>query len=185
MKEYTVKDLMVPISEYATVSEDASLYEAVLTLEKAQADFNANHYTHRAILVYDKQKQIVGKLSQLDVIRSLEPKYNDMLESSGHSRFGFSRKFMKSLLTQYKLWDMPLADICRKASGIRVSDVMYTPSEGEFVSEEATLNEAVHMLVMGHHQSLLVTRGTEIIGILRLTDVFSAIFHMMKECNIT
>ena len=30
MKSYTVKDLMVPLSEYATVSEDATLYDAVL-----------------------------------------------------------------------------------------------------------------------------------------------------------
>jgi hypothetical protein len=37
---YTVKDLMVPLSEYATVSEDASLYEAVVSLEKAQEEFS-------------------------------------------------------------------------------------------------------------------------------------------------
>ena len=36
MKSYTVKELMVPLSEYATVSEDATLYEAVLSLEEAQ-----------------------------------------------------------------------------------------------------------------------------------------------------
>jgi hypothetical protein len=36
MKSYSVKDLMVPLSEYATVSEDATLYEAVLSLEEAR-----------------------------------------------------------------------------------------------------------------------------------------------------
>jgi hypothetical protein len=35
---------------------------------------------------------------------------------------------------------------------------------------------------MGHHQSLLVTRKEKILGILRLTDVFAAVFHKMKEC---
>jgi hypothetical protein len=35
---------------------------------------------------------------------------------------------------------------------------------------------------MGQHQSLLVTRDKEIVGILRLTDVFAAVFHRMKEC---
>ena len=39
MKSYSVKDLMVPLSEYATVSEDATLYEAVLSLEEAQEKF--------------------------------------------------------------------------------------------------------------------------------------------------
>ena len=39
MKNYCVKDLMVPISEYATVPEEATLYESVLALEKAQETF--------------------------------------------------------------------------------------------------------------------------------------------------
>jgi CBS domain-containing protein len=59
---------------------------------------------------------------------------------------------------------------------------MYTPGEGEYVSENASLGEAIHQLIMGHHQSLLVTRDDKIVGILRLTDVFAAVFHRMKEC---
>ena len=61
---------------------------------------------------------------------------------------------------------------------------MYTPGEGEYVSEEASLEMACHQLVMGHHQSLLVTRGDDIVGILRLTDVFNAIFLAMKKCSL-
>ncbi len=57
MKSYSVKDLMVPLSEYATVSEDATLYEAVLSLERAQENFEDKHtrYRHRAILVLDQE----------------------------------------------------------------------------------------------------------------------------------
>jgi len=32
VKSYLVKDLMVPLSEYATVTEDATLYESVQSL---------------------------------------------------------------------------------------------------------------------------------------------------------
>jgi CBS domain containing-hemolysin-like protein len=88
------------------------------------------------------------------------------------------------MMDQYRLWDTPLSAICQKASGIKVSKIMYSPSEGEYVDENANLDEAIHMLVMGHHQSLLVTGKNEIIGILRLTDVFAAIFHTMKECQV-
>jgi hypothetical protein len=42
---------------------------------------------------------------------------------------------------------------------------------------------AVMQLVTGHHISLLVTREKEIIGILRMTDAFAAVFHTMKECE--
>jgi CBS domain containing-hemolysin-like protein len=185
VKTIAVKDLMVPLEEYATVFEDATLYEAVMALEKAQEEFDHTKYRHRAILIYDKNKKIVGKLSQLDVLRALEPKYGEMGDQKSLSRFGFSPKFLKSMLEQYSLWNEPLSDICRKASKLIVKDFMYTPTEGEYVEESASLNQAIHQLVMGHHQSLLVTRGEGIVGVLRLTDVFSAIFHTIKACEST
>ena len=73
MKQYRVKDLTVPISEYATVPLGSTLAEAVIALEKAQEEYAHTQYSHRAVLVLDKQKQVVGKLSQLDFLRSLEP----------------------------------------------------------------------------------------------------------------
>jgi CBS domain-containing protein len=184
MKSYSVKDLMVPLSEYATVSEGATLYDAVLSLEKAQEKFEDKHtrYSHRAILVLDKDQNVIGKLSQLDVLRALEPKYENMIEGKGTRQFGFSRQFMKSILENYHLFASPLEDICRKAGEQNVKKFMRAPNEGEYISADATLDEAIHLLIMGSHQSLLVTRNESIVGILRLTDVFAAVFHTMKGC---
>jgi len=184
MEDYRVKDIMVPIEEYATVSKDATLYEAVMALEKAQEEFNRSHYAHRAILILDDNKKLVGKLSQLDVLRALEPKYSEMQTNAGLARYGFSKKFIQSMMDQYRLWDRPLTDICQKAADIKVATIMTTPTEGEIIEDDATLGQAIHLLVMGQHQSLLVLKNKEIVGILRLTDVFAAIFHSMKECKL-
>ncbi|CAB1075928.1 hypothetical protein D1AOALGA4SA_3731 [Olavius algarvensis Delta 1 endosymbiont] len=184
MKSYTVKDLMVPLSEYATVSEDATLYEAVLSLEEAQEKFEDKHtrYRHRAILILDKDGQVIGKVSQLDALRAMEPKYQDMIQGEGSQRFGFTKKFMSSMLADYNLFANPLDDICRKAGEKNVKIFMSTLTEGEYISQKATLDIAIHQIIMGHHQSLLVTDDGKIVGILRLTDVFAALFHKMKEC---
>ena len=181
-----IKDLMVPLDEYVTVSQDATLYEAVLALEKAQEELDRTryHYLHRAILVYDEDRKIIGKISQLDILSALEPKYSEMGGSRSLSRAGFSPNFLKTMLEQYSLLDEPLKDVCRKAAGVKVRNFMYTPSEGEYVGEDASLREAIHSFVMGHHQSLLVTRGDDIVGILRLTDVFKLIFQTMKTCEL-
>ncbi len=179
-----VKDLMVPLDEYATVPEDATLYEAVQALMEAQAKFDNLPYKHRAILVYDKKKRIVGKISQLDVVRALEPKYGEMGDIKSLSRFGLSRKFITSILEQNYLWEKPLEDICKKAGSTKVKQFMYTPGEGEYLNEEAFLEQACHQLVMGHHQSLLITRGDDIVGVLRLTDVFHAIYQAMQKCEL-
>jgi CBS domain-containing protein len=184
VKSYLVKDLMVPLSEYATVTEDATLYEAVLALEKAQENFEDKHsrYRHRAILILDKNSHVIGKLSQLDVLKALEPKYQKMMQGKGLQQYGFAKKFEQSILEEFNLFANPLDDICRKAGEQNVKEFMYTPTQGEYVAEDATLDLAIHQLIVGHHQSLLVTRGEKIVGILRLTDVFAAVFHKMKEC---
>ena len=183
MKSINVKDLMVPLSEYATVSEEATLYEAVMALEKAQEEFGktGHPYLHRAILVYDRNRKIVGKVSQHDVLKALEPKYMEMGDMKSLSGYGFSHSFIKSMMSQYSLLDKPLNGITRKAAERKVKNFMYRPGEGEYIEDEASLDAAIHQLVMGQHQSLLVTRGHDIVGILRLTDVFTAVFQAIKS----
>jgi len=175
---------MVPISEYATVPEGATLIEAYLALEKAQTAYDHNKYTHRAILVLNKDNRVIGKVGQLDVLRALEPKNEKFEQFEDIRKFSFSSQFIMSLREQCLIQDEPLADICRKGGLIKVEDLMQTPTPGEFIEEDASLNIAIHELVRGSHMALLVTSGKDIVGILRLTDVFAAIFHTMKECGI-
>ena len=179
-----VKNLMVPLSDYATVSEEATLYEAVIALEKAQATFDQSRYRHRALLVYNNQNQIVGKISQLDILMALEPKYEKLGIAQSFPRFGLSPQFQKTMTEQLRFWDKPMNDICKKAGRIKVKQFMHTPIEGEYVKESASLDEAINRLIMGHHQSLLVTRNEDIVGILRLTDVFMEIVGAIKACML-
>ena len=184
MKTINVKKIMVPIGEYATVDEDATLNEALTALETAQKQQAGEGYKHRAVLVYAKNGDIVGKLSQLDLIMGLERGYAQVEDLKRVSYSGYSRSFLKSLAQKHNLWSGPLKDICRKGVTLKARDIMYRPVEGEFVEADATLDEAIHQLVMGRHQSLLVTENGKIVGILRLTDVFVQICEVMKTCAI-
>ncbi|MBF0303706.1 MAG: CBS domain-containing protein [Desulfamplus sp.] len=184
MKSYKVKELMVSLSKYATVDETATLFEAVLALEKAQATYQGTKYPHRAILVIGANGQVLGKVSQMDVLRALEPKYAEMQETSNLAMYGFSSKFIKSLVNYYNLWDSPLTDLCKKAGEISVTKFMRKPTEGEYIEESASLDEAIHQLVCGYHQSLIVTKDDKITGILRLTDVFDSVCTAMKTCGL-
>jgi len=74
-------------------------------------------------------------------------------------------------------------DICRKAANLRVKEIMHTPTQGEYVAEDATLDEAIHQLIVGNHQSLMVLKNKQIIGVLRLTDVFDHISDTMAACE--
>ena len=182
MRTYTVKELMVPISGYATVPEGSTLFEAILALEKAQDKFDHEKYHHRAILILDKKGRVIGKLSQLGVLRALEPKDEDVEGIDELSQFGFSQELVQGLRKERRLQGVPLKDLYVRTARLKVEDFMQAPTEGEYVEQDASLDIAVHQLVLGNHLALLVTKAREIVGILRLTDVFGAVLRDMKEC---
>ena len=181
-KELKVKNYMVPLSEYATVSIEATLLETVAALKKAQDAYDKDNYRHRGVLIYDEKGKIMGKVSQHDILRALEPKYEQM-GSVGMRRFGFTPKFLQTMFDQFGLWDTALEDICKNAALLKVKKFMYTLTEGEYVDENASLRQAIHQLVMGHHQSMLVTRQNKIVGILKLTEIYRVIRKMILRCS--
>lgn len=184
MENYLVKDLMVPLSEYATVHVGATLFDAVLALEKAQEDFDHTRYKHRGILILDNENRVIGKLSHLHTLRALEPKHDDVNGVKTLGQFGFSITFVRNLRKQQRRQGAPLEDLCKKAVALKVEDFMHTTAEDEFIDHEATLDMAIHQLVQGKLLSLMVTRDENTIGILRLADVFAAVYHAMKECTL-
>lgn len=180
-----VKKLMVPLSEYATVSDKATLFEAALALEKAQEKYTQSTYQHRAVLIMDSKKKVVGKLSQLDVIRALEPENEKLDELTDLQKFGFGSGFIENQRKQLKNGGPSLEHILPQTAQLKVVDFMQSVSAGEYVDENVSLDVAVHHLLMGSHLSLLVTRNGIIAGILRLSDVFAAVFNAMKETEAT
>jgi len=112
---YIVKDLMVPISEYITVSVGAALFDAVLALEEAQLYFDGSKkYQHRAVLIMDKNNRVVGKLSQLNVLRALgvEDDEKEIDNIKQLNQFGFSPQFVSQMEAQTRYKDRTLKDIC-------------------------------------------------------------------------
>jgi CBS domain-containing protein len=184
MEKIKVKDLMVPVDQYVCVSEDDTLYEAVVELEQAQVKYVSKGHPHRAVLVCDKSGKVIGKLAQLDVLRALEPRYSELTDLKKVSGFGLSAEFMKSMMNRYELWKAPLEDLCSKASQVQLGSIVSAPLEGEVIDQDTTLDKAVHQMIMGHYQSLLVTSGDRVVGILRLTDVFREVSDRIKACKI-
>lgn len=176
---------MVPISEYATVPEGSTLFEAVMALEKAQEEFDYQHtqYHHRAILIMGKNRRVLGKLSQVDVLQALEQRSETMERIGDISQFGFSEQFVKSLQEKHRLQGVSMTEICTRATNLKVEDFMQAASEGEYIDENAPMDVAIYQIVTGGHLGLLVTKKEKIVGILRMSDVFGAVFHVMKECE--
>ena len=183
MKTITAAKLMVPLNEYATVPKDANLFEAILALEKAQSVFDIKKHKHRAILVLNENKQVVGKLTMVDILKALEPKYGELDAKGTLSRSGHSPDLIKDMLKDNYLWSGTLEFICSRASDLMVMDLMEVPKEEVYIDADATLDEAIHQLVIYRHASLIVQSDKKVVGILRLSDVFSKICEEIKTCE--
>ncbi len=180
MKTITVKELMVPLEGYATVPKEATLREAVLALEKAQLTLDPSRHKHRAILVLDESGKVVSKITMKNILIALEPNYGKVEGMGVLERSGYSPDLIKDMLEDNALWAQPLQFVSERATRLKVIDFIEAPSEGEYIDEKATLGEAVHQLVVYPYHSLLVTSGDEVVGILRLSDVFTKICDEIK-----
>jgi len=181
MKTITVKDLMVPLEKYATVPREATLRDAIVALEKAQMTLDPSRHKHRAILVLDESGNVVSKLTMKRILVALEPNYGKVEGAGVLERSGFSPDLIKSMLEDNALWAKPLQFVRERAIELKVGDFIQTPSEGEYIDENATLGQAAHQLIVYPYLSLLATRDDAVVGILRLSDVFTKICDIITD----
>ena len=71
MKDKKIKEVMIALSDYATISEGETLGTAIKTLKEARDDTRYK-YKHRAVLVYDKDKNIVELIARKDLDNQTE-----------------------------------------------------------------------------------------------------------------
>ncbi|MBC2743085.1 MAG: CBS domain-containing protein [Desulfosarcina sp.] len=160
--------------------------ETVEALVLAQKGFDPSRYRHRAILVVDEKDDVVGKINQASILKALEPKYFEELGINGDMGVHrLSNYFLKSMVDKYDLFKEPFDEACKRAAQLSIEKIMHLPEAGEFIDKDDALGEAIHRLVLGSHQSLLIRDGSKVIGILRLTDVFSAVAAEMNPTEST
>jgi len=168
-----VIDVMLPLDEYAVVSEDSTLYDAFLALEEAQKKLKPGRQPHRAVLIVNNDHKIVGKLGHLGFLKALEPGYKNLGQLDMISKAGLSKEFITSMMKNYNLLQDDLEDIRNRTKKIIMKDVMRPVTEQVDVND--TINEAIHKIIMWQMLSVLVTKSGKVVGILRLSDLFDEV----------
>jgi CBS domain-containing protein len=181
MTDLKAKDLMLSLYECATVSESATLYDAVAAMEATRKMYQKWDYRPRMALVYGDKQRIVGIVRHYDILQSLEPNYGQMGGLQGRPASVSKMEFATSTYHQYRLWRKALSDLCLRASRLKVKDVMRVPEESESISSDAPIGEAIHRMLTCNHPSLLVTDAGDVLGILRMSDVAGYVIKEMKR----
>jgi len=165
-----VRDLMLPLSDYAVVGQDRTIFDALKALEASQDKLPPGRQPHRAILVQGKGGEIVGKLHHFAFLRALLPERKAMGARSILDRAGVGDDLRESSMRTLDLLTSDFIDVCERARNVLVGDV-YSPTTVS-IDENATLTDAVSSFLRHQTLSLLVTRRRETVGILRLSDLF-------------
>lgn len=180
MIDVLVKDVMIPISMYVTVKKDNTLIDVLQALDNTR-DSEGGH-AHRDAIVVDDNGEFVGKVTMLDIFRSLEPNYGKLEQKATPG--ALTQRFVMEAVKDFNLWMEPMQDVCSRGAKKLVSQVMHVPEEADYISGEDSIELALHKYVMGVHQPLIVRDGARVVGILRFGDVFEVTRTAMLSCPI-
>lgn len=179
-----VRELMRPVREFPRISSQATFMEAEEALEKAQQAFGSGKAPQRILLVHDKTGKIVGKLSPMDLVQGLEPNYDKIDSLTNVSHYHLSQRTLERMKEQFRLWQTPLAELCKKAYNVKIENFIRLPSADHMVNADDGMDSAFHLFVVSRHDSLFVKEGEEIVGLIRFSDVYRKIAQTMRECPI-
>lgn len=179
----TVKEVMLPLSEYAVVNEDATILDALHALKASQDRLPAGRQPHRAVLVRDRRGAIIGKLHYFAFLRALMPERKPMIERKVLDRAGVDDDLLASSMQTLDLLTSDLVNLCERARNVTVRDVCTPATQG--ISKDASLADAIHAFLTHQSLSLLVTHAGATVGILRLSDLFDELARqiMQDECK--
>ena len=174
MEEKHVKDLMIPIEDYAVVSKNATIAEAMRVISEMSEKLSSKQYKHQAVLVKDETGNIVGRLTQADILKGLEPKYKDI----GTRLSPIIRQRLEDAMSM--LPDKTFIQRCKSQKEKPVGEFMTTVTLS--IDENETISHALHIMLISDHRSLLVTgKDKKPVGVLRLTDIYLLVKNALLE----
>lgn len=178
-----VKDIMIPLEDYAIVDEEATVLDALRVLKESQQRLAPGRQPHRAILVRGKNGEIVGKLHHFAFLRALVPERKVLGAVGILERAGVGEDLRDSSMKMLDLLTSDLVDLCERARNVAVGEVQTRATVS--IDEEAPLAEAISSFLRHQTLSLLVTRGREKVGILRLSDLFDELARQIMDADCT
>ncbi len=179
-----IKEVMTSVENLAVVGEDSTLFEAILSIGALKNQNGSQGLGLRcpAALVSDGDHRITGFLDFRNMLKSLEPRYEEIVGSDQES--AVSADFLKSELKKYGLWANALDDICKKAGELLIKNMMTVPDENQITEANASLNEALFQMVVTGNDYLFVRNGEVMAGIICLSDILTHICDTVKACLI-
>ncbi len=174
-------DIMVPLNEYPIIDSSATVLDAVIKLIESRRISKPDRQPYQAVLVADKNKQIIGKIGQFAILKSLEPQSRVSDNHDALKRAGVSDELIETALDHVRSLQQGLAEQCPSAFSLPARSAM-TPFK-EHVDKDAPIREVVHKMLEWQTLSILVTEDDYPVGLVRLSDLCDEVMRQMQQVS--
>ncbi|RLB43708.1 MAG: hypothetical protein DRH12_02100 [Deltaproteobacteria bacterium] len=186
-----VRDILIPIEEYESVSIESRLSDVLATLKRnyeARKHLD-NGEIHTTVFIKDSSERIVGKVSMYDLIRGLVPESVKGPEMSRayysvlSSRILEVTKEVSEVQARFKWLHSSFVDLIKQEAQKSVKDVM--SQVHPLLKEDDTINHAIYIMFKEDVRQPLVVRDGEVIGVVTLKAIFDEMIELLgPECGV-
>ncbi len=169
-----VREIMIPVGQYPSVRDNATLREAIAVMEHAQLETGGRQSLPRALLVFDAIHVAVGYVRRRDLMLGLEPAFL-VRQPLEHPRRLFDVGVDPNL--SELSYDRMMKGI-RERAGRPVSDVM-RPIEAILDADDHVM-KAVSEMVSLDLSLIPVVRNGQLVGVVRSVDVFHELIRLLQ-----
>jgi predicted transcriptional regulator len=169
-----VRDIMIPIDQYPSIRDRASLRDAIAVMKSAQLEVGLRKSLPRVLLVFDEIQVAVGYLRRRDIMRGLEPKF---LVSQPMDY----RKKLFDIAVDPNLSELShdrVVKEIREQAERPVSDVM-CPIETIFDANDSVMKAVYEMVSLDLALIPVVEKG-HLVGVIRSVDVFQELTKLLE-----
>ncbi|WP_027185757.1 CBS domain-containing protein [Desulfovibrio inopinatus] len=172
--EKNARDLMIPLADYPSISDSATVAEAVKILkennERIVTTDAINDQGRRSLLVFNANKQLEGILTPQAILTALRPEYLSISMPSTAPKMysmGYSAMFWTGLFTAQ----------AKTLLGKSVQDIMSDAPPS--VDAEANLMEVIQAMHESGKRRLAVKKNGDVIGLVREQEVFYELIKVL------
>ena len=151
------EEIMVPIEDYSTISENAMIYEAIKVLQYSFHRDGKAWYGHRSVIVLKDDCSLTGILTLRGLLKAVGLQELD-----------------EEISVKTESWGWYFTEQLRRESKMRVKDVM-RPLTLATIDAESDVASAAMALLRHQINSLPVLKNGKPVGILRTLDIFRII----------